>query len=117
MSLKSLVRVVTCAVVVCVMQFGMPAARSDPIVSPDDSESVLVKNSKKEEQAGDIVRRLTGGVLRLPTRVRTFVIDPRLLLVAGQPCVFVGQVEGDPASAAAASNEFKALRLLSQYPL
>ena len=103
-----------------------PPARADvcdpgngcPTVEAPTTEDVLIQGNRVDHQLPS-VRAWFGHVHYLrPRKTPTYIIDPQLLVGANDgPCVFIGQTEGDPASAAAESNEFKALRLLAQYPL
>src|SRR5437764_7710487 len=96
-----------------------PASADDcgpscPQVDSGSTEEIIVTNLKHERvHSGWIVNARF-----VVTKKVTYILDPRLLVQPnGSTCVFIGQIEGDPTSAAATSNEFKALRLLSQYPL
>jgi hypothetical protein len=90
---------------------------NDPWVSSDGPAQVVVGNATlrdAQDEGGRTARRprtFAGPVV-------TYILDPQLRTDAtGQPCVFIGSVEGDPASAAESDAEAHAFRLLSQYGL
>src|SRR4051812_45935759 len=84
-------------------------------VTPGSTETVLIDGFRHEEAHAPPTRSRWWTGRRVVRQ--TFILDPRVLLGAdGKPCVFIGQVEGEPGSIAEANAETTALRLLSQYP-
>jgi hypothetical protein len=81
---------------------------------------LAVKNSTEARQLDSVPspgRQLTWRPA--PGRPVTYILDPTLRVdpATGQVCVYVGQIPGEPGSAAEVSNEVKTLELLADHEL
>src|SRR5690348_9746311 len=91
----------------------------DPTVTAKDPESLAVKNSTEGHQLESIPSSSGRPVWRPPVgKPITYILDPQLRTDAtGQPCVFIGQIPGEPGSIAEANNEAHTFELLGSFPL
>src|SRR5947207_2159250 len=110
MSLRVFISALAVVATICAPMRALSAEPCDPAngcptVGAPTTEDVLIEGRRADSQLPsarwfNALRHDRGG------KPRTFILDPRLLVGAdNRPCVFVAQLEGDPTSVAAESNE------------
>ena len=93
-----------------------PGSAGCPTVTAPSPESLLVKNLGDEERKRPGPQ--SSHVVPVGKPV-TYILDPTLRVdpATGQPCVFIGEVPGEPGSITETNNEAHAFELLGVYPL
>src|SRR4051812_35407740 len=70
-----------------------------PTITTPSQETLLVGNNREKKQLSISHGWQTWRGRGVATRVAAYILDPRVVLGPdGKPCVFIGQVEGEPGS-------------------
>src|SRR5262245_59999867 len=110
--------IISAPVILGVLVMSVPPAHSDGAAfDAQNSEQVAITGRRTFTSQGSFLAPVRRGGLRRTGVIVTYILDSEVRMGAdGNPCVFIGQVEGIPGSLQEANNETTALRLLSQYP-
>src|SRR4051794_37052547 len=96
------------AVLITIGLLPTASAHADegPSISTPTAEQLAIDNGATvTSQVSNVVWRARGWSIRRVGAVRTFILDPRLQTgTDGKPCVFIGQIEGEPGSITEANN-------------
>src|SRR4051812_32973863 len=93
-------------------------ADNGPSVGPHGGDEIVVADGSQWQRQQETIAPSHGYRHSAAGRVVTYILDPQLRTnPAGQPCVFIGSVEGDPSSREEAAAEVRAFGLLGKYGL
>src|SRR4051794_9109823 len=99
--------VVTLAIATALVAALPAAADTGPAVGPDGGDEIVVTGGSHWERQQETIGPRRGRRRASPGSVVTYILDPQVRTnpATGQPCVFIGSIEGDPSSTAEAEAE------------